>query len=337
MLHRGLEVWIAYTNGERIPEYEVQVDAEDKRKMTCTIPSDAGKASRSTSAAHASLADLGEHRVGISTRVDGVRVGSNACSPGQKGKRVGVRTVSADTYQMFQFATVFTMGSYHIPPSLSLPPSPSACLPRHRARFDRCLIPPDTEGEAFLGARPAAHRRPEKLGTIQLRVHHVQPVLGPSLPFRPHAVNLGGVVASAPDDDKDKTEKFATFDRHCVRLGKGLKRAKAQVDIPQASALDKNAGPFATFVFRLVLTVCLFPSAALQADGIMPLSEAKNLADEDSSDDDEDEYDEVDNVNNSSRSRFAKYNFAALAKACLRRAKRGSTDARQSWSGSERY
>ena len=68
----------------------------------------------------------GEHRVGISTRVDGVRVGSNACSPGQKGKRVGVRTVSADTYQMFQFATVFTMGSYHPSPSppllLSLSP-----------------------------------------------------------------------------------------------------------------------------------------------------------------------------------------------------------------------
>ncbi|KAI0659686.1 hypothetical protein C8Q70DRAFT_87823 [Cubamyces menziesii] len=293
MLHRGLEVWIAYTNGERIPEYEVQVDAEDKRKMTCTIPSDAGKRFMVCWQYHS-----GEHRVGISTRVDGVRVGSNACSPGQKGKRVGVRTVSADTYQMFQFATVFTM---------------------------------DTEGEAFLGARPAAHRRPEKLGTIQLRVHHVQPVLGPSLPFRPHAVNLGGVVASAPDDDKDKTEKFATFDRHCVRLGKGLKRAKAQVDIPQASALDKNAGPFATFVFRYR------PTAALQADGTMPLSEAKNLADEDSSDDDEDEYDEVDNVHNSSRSRFAKYNFAAIAKACLRRAKRGSTDARQSWSGCKRY
>ena len=58
MLHRGLEVWIAYANGERIPEYEVQVDAEDKRKMTCTIPSDAGKASRSTSTAHVSLANL---------------------------------------------------------------------------------------------------------------------------------------------------------------------------------------------------------------------------------------------------------------------------------------
>ena len=40
----------------------------------------------------------------------------------------------------------------------------------------------------------------------------------------------------------------------------------------------------------------MISSAALQADGIMPLSAAKNLADEDSSDDDEDEYDEVDNV-----------------------------------------
>ncbi|KAI0327540.1 hypothetical protein GY45DRAFT_1436825 [Cubamyces sp. BRFM 1775] len=290
MLHRGIEVWIAYDSGERIPEFEVQVDAEDERKVTCTIPSNAGKRFMVCWQYHS-----GEHRVGISTRVDGVRVGSNACSPGQKGKRVGVRTVSADTYQMFQFATVFAM---------------------------------DGEDGAFMGARPAAHRRAEKLGTIQLRVHHVQPVLGPSLPFRPHAVNLGGVVASPSDDDEEKMDKFTTFDRHCVKLGKGMKRAKAQTDIPQASALDRNAGPFATFVFRYR------PAAVLQADGIMPLSEAKTIADEDSSDDDDDEYDEVENQANG-RSRFAKYNLATIAKACIRRAKRASIT-RESWSSYER-
>ncbi|KAH9899201.1 hypothetical protein C8Q73DRAFT_310196 [Cubamyces lactineus] len=290
MFHRGIEVWIAYSDGKRIPEFEVQVDAEDERKMTCTIPSDVGRMFMVCWQYHS-----GEHRVGISTRVDGVRVGSNACSPGQKGRRVGVRTVSADTYQMFQFATVFTM---------------------------------DTEDGAFLGACSTTHRRAGKLGTIQLRMHHVQPVLGPSLPFQPHPVNLGGIVASsAPDDAKDKLEKFSSFDRHCVKLGKGLKRGKAQVDIPQASALDKSAGPFATFVFRYR------PTAVLQAEGIMPMSEAKSLADEDSSDDDEEEYDEVENANG--RSRFAKYSFATIAKACLRRAKRAST-IRQSWSSNER-
>ncbi|EJF59728.1 hypothetical protein DICSQDRAFT_128064 [Dichomitus squalens LYAD-421 SS1] len=133
MLHIGYEVWISDGQKERIPEYDVKYEGEDGKTIACYIPSESGKEFQirwkdhnGAYAPHASMKIF----------VDGHVVGKTRCPPGVVGKRLGISTTSADTYQPFQFANLQTTD----------------------------------DDDALWGAGI-----PDKLGSIELHVVHVHP------------------------------------------------------------------------------------------------------------------------------------------------------------------
>ena len=134
MLHRGYEVWIADSRKQRLPEYNVAMGSEDDSVITCYIPSESGKVRLSSAfelmmcgLLHANMAyasalqqfsirwkdhngPMGNH-ASMRTFVDGVRAGSTHLRPGDKGKRAGLSTDSANVYYPFQFAALQTTGA----------------------------------------------------------------------------------------------------------------------------------------------------------------------------------------------------------------------------------
>ncbi|KAM5537627.1 hypothetical protein V8D89_008705 [Ganoderma adspersum] len=105
MLHFGYEVWIADSQKERLPEYDIKLDGEDGETIVCYIPSESGKVFqvrwRDHNRPHA-------NHTTMKVYLDGHIAGKTHCPPGSSGKRLGIRTASADTYQPYQFSDLQT-------------------------------------------------------------------------------------------------------------------------------------------------------------------------------------------------------------------------------------
>ncbi|KAI0631244.1 hypothetical protein C8Q77DRAFT_195635 [Trametes polyzona] len=96
MLHRGYEIWISDSEGQRIPEYPMETEGTDEKTVACHIPSESGKVS-------------GLLVTPYTTSVLNVWLiaGSTSCRPGGSGKRIGVR-LTEDTCCPFQFSNLET-------------------------------------------------------------------------------------------------------------------------------------------------------------------------------------------------------------------------------------
>ncbi|KAJ3012321.1 hypothetical protein NUW54_g1906 [Trametes sanguinea] len=111
------------------------------------------------------------------------------------------------------------------------------------------------------------------------------------MPFPPRPVPFTGVCAVNEEQSDEKKNKL-TDGAHCVRLGPKI-RPKWSEGAKQGavmSLLNKDEGPFVSFEFRYR------PASVLQAEGLMPRSELKILADvedEDESDSDAESNSEV--------------------------------------------
>nr|VWO95335.1 AAA_12 domain-containing protein [Ganoderma boninense] len=95
MLHFGYEVWIADGRKEPLPEYDVKLEGEDGKTMVFQVR---WKDYNGPAANHKTM------RVYL----DGHAAGKTNCPPGSSGKRLGIRTASADTYQPYQFSDLQT-------------------------------------------------------------------------------------------------------------------------------------------------------------------------------------------------------------------------------------
>ncbi|PIL23306.1 hypothetical protein GSI_14617 [Ganoderma sinense ZZ0214-1] len=95
MLHFGYEVWIADSQKERLPEYDVKLEGEDGKTIAFRV---CWKDHNGLAANHASMM----------VYLDGHIAGKTHSHPGSSGKRLGIRTASADTYQPYQFSDLQT-------------------------------------------------------------------------------------------------------------------------------------------------------------------------------------------------------------------------------------
>ncbi|KAI9065274.1 hypothetical protein FKP32DRAFT_511700 [Trametes sanguinea] len=103
MLHGGYEIWISDSDGQRLPEYNIELEGDDRKTTACFIPSESGKRfvinwKDYNNGKHASL------RISV----DGVLNVANISWPGKGGKRIGVRTNTVNKYSAFQFADLRT-------------------------------------------------------------------------------------------------------------------------------------------------------------------------------------------------------------------------------------
>ncbi|KAI0763443.1 hypothetical protein BD413DRAFT_616321 [Trametes elegans] len=105
MLHRGFEIWISDSGGQRLPEFGVELEGNDQKTMACCIPSERGKAfvihSKEYNGMHVSVRHC----------IDGTYTISNVVYPYCTGTRAGIRTVSEDTYSPLLFADLPTTGA----------------------------------------------------------------------------------------------------------------------------------------------------------------------------------------------------------------------------------
>ncbi|KAI8972865.1 hypothetical protein BD414DRAFT_499618 [Trametes punicea] len=277
MHHRGFEAWVAYSDGERLPEFEVRYAG--RSRATCYIPSESGKRFIVCWKYHS-----GEHRGGIQIKLDGVEVGQKACRPGEEGQQDGVRT-SADACYSFQFANLWLT----------------------------CQDGDDDREDVLDEPAPSL----EKLGTISVRMYHIKSELGPARPFKPRSAPFTG-ICTVDEKSEDKDQKpgggrpFGLMGAHCVKLGEKLRLKKpVKGGCPTMSILNKGRGPYVNFVFHYR------PAVVLQAEGIMPPCEMKSQTDDEDDSESEEEDVEVKSVRGRSVS-----GVAAVAKACLRRARR---------------
>ncbi|KAI1794488.1 hypothetical protein LXA43DRAFT_143506 [Ganoderma leucocontextum] len=95
MLHLGYEVWISDGRRERMPEYDVKLEGEDGKTMEFQVRW------KDHNGPYANYARM-------KVFIDGHVAGKTRCPPGVSGKRLGIRTASADTYQPFQFSGLQT-------------------------------------------------------------------------------------------------------------------------------------------------------------------------------------------------------------------------------------
>ncbi|KAL7277238.1 hypothetical protein ACG7TL_009090 [Trametes sanguinea] len=276
MIHRGFEAWIAYADGQRLPEHNIEFDG---KKAICYIPSRRGKVSPArmllAEACHHILTwgpgpptqrfiicwkyHSGQHRAGVQVRIDGASVGCKTSRPGDTGKRIGMRTGSfaSGAYHAFEFADLVTVVGDDGDRFVSL-----------------------KGGEAQRGS---PQRRWDKLGTICVRVYHIKPELEPPVPFPSRPVPFTGIRAIGEQNDEKEKAAGVADSAHCVRLGPKIrgKWSKGAKEGAVMALLNKEDGPFISFEFRYR------PASMLQANGIMPPSEAKSLA----TDEEEDESD----------------------------------------------
>ncbi|KAI9065277.1 hypothetical protein FKP32DRAFT_1674914 [Trametes sanguinea] len=281
MIHRGFEAWIAYADGQRLSEYDIEYDG---KKAICYIPSKRGKRFMICWKYHS-----GQHRAGVQVRIDGASVGCKTSRPGETGKRIGMRTGSfADgAYHAFEFADLVTVAG--------------------------------EDGDMFMGlkrdAQPGSSQpRRNKLGTICVRVYHIKPDLESPMPFPPRPVPFTGVCAVNEEQSDEKKNKL-TDGAHCVRLGPKI-RPKWSEGAKQGavmSLLNKDDGPFVSFEFRYR------PASVLQAEGLMPRSELKKLTDvedEDESDSDAESNSEI--RTRAGHAPMSRGGIAAIIRKCAR-------------------
>ncbi|CDO74581.1 hypothetical protein BN946_scf184583.g8 [Trametes cinnabarina] len=244
MIHRGFEAWVAYADGQPLPEFDAEFSG---RQAVCYIPSKRGKRFILCWKYHS-----GEHRVAIRVTIDGVNVGCKTCRPGGAGRRIGMRTgsFSEGAYHAFEFADLLTVAGDDAGAFLRL-----------------------SEGD---GARISE----SALGTICVQVYHIESELRPAIPHPSRPAPFPGmraVVGHESDADK-KWHGDAVNPAHCVRLGRKLctQWSENAKEAGVIALLNKDEGPYITFEFRYR------PAVALQAkvQGIMPTSDIKSLADD---------------------------------------------------------
>ncbi|KAI0642782.1 hypothetical protein C8Q79DRAFT_234647 [Trametes meyenii] len=102
MLHRGHEVWISDGDGRRLPEYKMEIDNNEERRVSCYIPSESGM----QFIVHWQDYN-GAHNASMHCSVDGMHAGRSSCRPNSGGSRFGVRT-TPNTYTTFQFGELRT-------------------------------------------------------------------------------------------------------------------------------------------------------------------------------------------------------------------------------------
>ncbi|KAI0355969.1 hypothetical protein OH77DRAFT_1503904 [Trametes cingulata] len=102
MINRGYDVWISDRDGQRIGEYNVELEGNDGKTMACYIPSESRKRFIINWKDHNGL-----HYTSFKCVVDGKNAGAKTCKPNRGGQRVGVRT-SETAYGTFQFADLRT-------------------------------------------------------------------------------------------------------------------------------------------------------------------------------------------------------------------------------------
>ena len=110
--------------------------------------------------------------------LDGNIAGHTYCLPGAAGRRRGVSTTSADTYQPFQFADLQTTGA-------------SSRLPVYARVLVDCL--PIVRPRADDDDAPWNGSVPDKLGSIELHVVHVHSQIT-RLAFKPKRFSGTGPV-----------------------------------------------------------------------------------------------------------------------------------------------
>ncbi|OSC98091.1 hypothetical protein PYCCODRAFT_1030733 [Trametes coccinea BRFM310] len=292
MIHRGFEAWIAYADGQRLPEHNI---AFDGKKAICYIPSSRGKRFIICWKYH-----QGQHRAGVQVRIDGASVGCKTSRPGDTGKRIGMRTGSfaSGAYHAFEFADLVTVVGDDGDRFVSL-----------------------KGGEAQRGS---PQRRRDKLGTICVRVYHIKPELEPPVPFPSRPVPFTGIRAIGEQNDEKEKAAGVADSAHCVRLGPKI-RARWSEGAKEGAVmalLNKEDGPFISFEFRYR------PASVLQANGIMPPFEAKSLATDE--EEDESDSDEIEEAHSEPGSRAGHApmhggGLAATIKKCVRCVTRPST------------